>query len=181
MTVMREDPEVQSRKTAVTGFRVRLKVAVGAGAVLVASMVASPFAVAAVPHGAMTASHSARVGSSRNVLASLMVTDSRQGTRAALVVASKSPALWPHWGTPKGPLVASKSPPAVWPHWGTPKGPLVASKSPALWPHWGTPKGPLVASKSPPAVWPHWGTPKGPLVASKSPPAVWPHWGHPKA
>jgi hypothetical protein len=161
MTVMREDPEVQSRKTAVTGFRVRLKVAVGAGAVLVASMVASPFAAAAVPHGAMTASHSARVGSSRNVLASLMVANSRQGTRAAFVVASKSPALWPHWGTPKGPLVASKSP--------------------ALWPHWGTPKGPLVASKSPPAVWPHWGTPKGPLVASKSPPAVWPHWGHPKA
>jgi len=121
MTVMREDPEVQSRNAAVTGFRVRLKVAVGAGAVLVASMVASPFAAAAVPHGAMTASHSARVGSSRNVLASLMVANSRQGTRAAPIVASKSPpAVWPHWGTPKGPLVASKSPPAVWPHWGHP-------------------------------------------------------------
>ena len=63
---MRENPGTQSRKTAGTGLRVRLKVAVGVGAVLTAAMVASPFAAAAVPHGAMAASHSARVGSSRD-------------------------------------------------------------------------------------------------------------------
>jgi hypothetical protein len=121
MTIMREDLKGQSRRTGVTGFRVRLKVAVGVGAVLVAAMVASPFAAAAVPHGAMSASHSARVGTSQIVPVPLTVINGRQGIRAPAVV-SKSPAsLWPHWGTPKGPLFASKSPASLWPHWGTPK------------------------------------------------------------
>jgi hypothetical protein len=138
-----------------------MKVAVGVGAILVASVVASPFAAAAVPHHAIVAPRSARVGTSHTVRVPLTVVSSRQGSRVP-AVASKSPAsLWPHWGTPKGPLFASKSPASLWPHWGTPKGPLFASKSPAsLWPHWGTPKGPLFASKSPASLWPHWGPPK---------------------
>jgi len=64
MTVMRENPETQVRRT---GFKVRLKVAVALGAVLVASMVAAPLASAAVPRGAVAASHFARGGSSRDV------------------------------------------------------------------------------------------------------------------
>ena len=64
-------------------FRHRLKVAVGVGAVLVASMVASPFAAAAGPHGAAAGSHSARVGSSRDVLGSLTASNSRQRSQDA--------------------------------------------------------------------------------------------------
>jgi hypothetical protein len=94
---MRGNRVVKSRRTAQTRFKVRLKVAIGVGAVLVAS----PFAAAAVPHGSMVASHSARVGSSRNVLVSLAASNSLQGTKV-LAASSKTPAtLWPHWGTPK--------------------------------------------------------------------------------
>ncbi len=87
---------------------------------LTAAVFSSPFAAAAVSHGATAASHSARVGSSRNALVSLSATGSRQGTRA-LVQAPKAPAsLWPHWGyPPKAPLaVAPKAPASLWPHWG---------------------------------------------------------------
>ena len=78
-----------------------MKVAVGVGAILVASVVASPFAAAAVPHHAIVAPHSARVGTSHTVRVPLTVVSSRQGSRVP-AVASKSPAsLWPHWGPPK--------------------------------------------------------------------------------
>ena len=120
---MRENPEMQSSQTAGTGFRVRLKVAVGVGAVLVTSIVASSFAAAAVPRGAMAASHPARVGSSRNALVSLTAASSRQGTRASVVVSKAPTPLWPHWGVPTRPLVAtSKAPTPLWPHWGRPEG-----------------------------------------------------------
>jgi len=149
---------MQSRKAAGTRFKARLKVAVGVAAVLVASMVISPFAAAVVPKGAMAASHSARVGSARVVLVSLTTSNSRQGARApgvkgATVVGKKAPApLWPHWGDPlalgaKGATVVGKKAPApLWPHWGVPlalgaKGAtVVGKKAPApLWPHWGDP------------------------------------------
>ena len=130
---MREGPEMQSRKTAGTRFEVRLKVAAGVAAVLVASMAISPFAAAAVPKGAMAASHSARVGSARVVLVSLTTSNSRQGARVpgvrgATVVGNKAPApLWPHWGVPLAPLgvrgatgVGNKAPAPLWPHWGVP-------------------------------------------------------------
>jgi hypothetical protein len=136
---MRENPGTQLRRT---GLKVRLKVAVGLGAVVAASMVAAPVASAAVPHSAAAASHSARVGSSREVLAPLAVSSSRQGARTLVITFRPPTPLWPHWGGPMVPLVASYRPPTpLWPHWGGPT-PLVASYRPptSLWPHWGGPK-----------------------------------------
>ncbi len=178
---------MQSNKSAGTRFNVRLKVAVGVAAVLVASMVISPFAAAASPKGAMAASRSARVGSARVVLVSLTTSNGRQGARApgvkgATVVGSRAPApLWPHWGVPLAPLgvkgatvVGNRAPAPLWPHWGVPLAPLgvkgatvVGSRAPApLWPHWGVPLAPLgvkgatvVGSRAPAPLWPHWGVP----------------------
>jgi len=98
MTVMRENPETQLRRT---GFRVRLKVAVALGAVLAASVVAAPLASATVPRSAVAASHFARVGSSRDVLVPLTASSSRQGTRTLVAVYRAPTPLWPHWGGPK--------------------------------------------------------------------------------
>jgi hypothetical protein len=152
---------MQSRKTAGRGFKVRLKVAVGLGAVLVASTVASPFAAASVPHGAVAASHFARVGSSRDALVPLPASSSRQGTRALVVVARAPVPLWPHWGGPIVPLVAVRTPRPLWPHWGGPIVPLAAVRTPRpLWPHWGGPIVPLAAVRTPRPLWPHWGGPK---------------------
>ena len=100
MSVMLKDSGMQSRRTAETGFKFRLKVAVGLGAVLVASMVGAPFAAAAVPHGAMAASHSARAGSARTVLVSLTASHNHQGTGAPLVAIKAPAVLGPHWGGP---------------------------------------------------------------------------------
>ena len=153
---------MQSRRTVRTGFKIRLQVAVGIGAVLVAAMVGSPFAAAAVSHGAIAASHSARVGSSRNVLVSLTASNNRQGTRA-LVATSKAPAMRvPHWGGPVRALVTSKAPAMCVPHWGGPVRALVTSKAPAMFvPHWGGPVRALVTSKAPAMCVPHWGGPVG--------------------
>jgi hypothetical protein len=157
---MREGPEMQPRKTAGTRFKVRLEASVGVAVFLVASMVISQFAAAAAPKGAMTASHSARVGSARVALVSLTTSNSRQGARApsvkgATVVGNRAPApLWPHWGDPlavfgvKGAtVVGNRAPAPLWPHWGDPlvvfgvKGAtVVGNRAPApLWPHWGDP------------------------------------------
>ena len=139
---MRENPGMQSRKTAGRGFKVRLKVAVGLGAVLVASTVASPFAAASVPHGAVAASHFARVGSSRDVLVPLTASSSRQGTRTLLATYRPPTPLWPHWGGPMKPLLATYRPPTpLWPHWGRPmETPVARYKAPTpWWPHWGGP------------------------------------------
>jgi len=118
LTVMRENPGTQLRRP---GFRARLKVAVGLGAVLAASVFVAPLASAAVPHSAVAASHFARVGSSRVVLVPLAASSSRQGT-GTLVASYRPPTpLWPHWGGPMEPLVASYRPPTpLWPHWGGP-------------------------------------------------------------
>jgi len=130
-----------------------MKVAVGVGAVLVASWSplrsqrprASHRSLPPIPRGRHQPHRSG----------SLTVVSSRQGSRV--------------------PAVASKSPASLWPHW-EPERPLFASKSPASLCLTGNPKGPLFASKSPASLWPHWGTPKGPLFASKSPASLWPHW-----
>ncbi len=151
---------MQSGKTAGRGFKVRLKVAVGLGAVLVGSMVASPFAAASVSHGAVAASHFARVGSSRDVLVPVPASTSRQGTRAPLVVVRAPVPLWPHWGGPIVPLVVVRAPIPLWPHWGGPIVPLVVVKTPVpLWPDWGGPIVPLVVVRTPVPLWPHWGGP----------------------
>ena len=139
LTVMRENPETHPVRT---GFKIRLKVAVGLVAVLAASVVAAPLASAAVPHSAATASHIARVGSSRDVLVPLTASSSRQGTRTLLATYRPPTPLWPHWGGPTKPLLATYRPPTpLWPHWGGPMKPLLATYRPPtpLWPHWGGP------------------------------------------
>ena len=134
MTVMREDLKMRLRKTGATRFRVRLKVAIGVGAVAVASIAAAPLAAAAVPHGAAVASHSARVGSP-SVLAPVAVVEHPSGNQDAGSRRQVTGGDVASLGHPKGALVASRSPAARWPHWGTPKGALVASRSPAaMWP-----------------------------------------------
>ena len=180
VSVMREDPGMQPRETVSTGFRIRLQVAVGVGAVLVASMVASPFAAAAVSHGASAASHSARVGSSRTVLVPLAASNSRQGTWA-LVAPRKGPVpTVPHWGVPLMSSAARKGPVPTVPHWGVPLMSSAARKGPVpTVPHWGVPLMSSATRKGPVPTVPHWGVPLMSLAARKGPVPTVPHWGAP--
>jgi len=149
---MRDNPELQASKTAETGFKIRLKVAVGLGAVLVASMVAAPFAAAAVPHTAMAASHSARAGSARTVLVSLTASHGRQGTGAPIVATKALVTFGPHWGIPVRPFVPTKALVTFGPHWGIPVRPFVPTKALFMFgPHWGGPMRSIIAYV------PHWG------------------------
>jgi hypothetical protein len=110
----------------------RLKVAVAAAAVVVASIAVTPFAAASVPRSVPV-----------------------HATGAVTVVAPA--ALWPHWGCPLsgGPAAnATGAPEALWPHGGAPK-----CGGEALWPHWGGPNPGWPHWGDPDPGWPHWGGP----------------------
>jgi hypothetical protein len=122
---MQEDLELHSVGTPRRGFTLRLKLAVGVAALVVASVATAPFAGASV-------SHSARATAAP---AATTVLAPGVHLRGGL-----PEPLWPHWGSPNDGLLGVV-PATTWPHWGHPSdgAKFYGARPQSLWPHWGGP------------------------------------------
>ncbi|MGA2528823.1 MAG: hypothetical protein ABSG36_06635 [Acidimicrobiales bacterium] len=119
---MQEDLEFQSVRTPRRGFTLRLKLAVGVAALVVASVATAPFAAASVSHSA------------RATAAPAATTVLAPGFHAR---AGMPEPLWPHWGSPTDGTLLRVAPSTAWPHWGG--GQFYGARAQSLWPHWGGP------------------------------------------
>ena len=139
---MEQGMHVQPREATATRVTLRLRVAVGAAAIVVASFVAAPLAAASTPQVART---------SGNVATASLVTPGFH--------AGGPTAFWPRWGGPRhGAALAAEAAPSQ--KGGPVDGATHGAAPGAFWPRWGGPQGDeLVAARTPQAFWPRWGGP----------------------